>query len=172
MLNKTYGFVSFRVSTLSKDTEMTDNLESQKAAIAQKKERLEKKEKLLKQKERKLRTKRLIELGSLIEKIELNDLQGSALFGALLEIKEKSKNKDSIEAWTKKGKEFSARPFAVKQSPLAISFAHSPPEAILKILREKSFKWNRFRKEWYGFGDKKSLEDTLKNANATIEVLP
>lgn len=150
---------------------MEKEIESQRELIAQKKQRLEKKEKLLKEKERKLRTKKLIELGSLIEKAGLDKLHGTALFGALLEMRENSKNQQLVDTWHQKGKASIKSPSSASSTPLAISFHHHPPEDILKLLRSKSFKWNRFRKEWYGYGNKVELTKVLATASPKIEVL-
>ena len=37
-------------------------------------------------------------------------------------------------------------------------------------LRDMGFKWNPFRKEWYGYGDRKVLEKTLQKNDVMIDV--
>ena len=147
-----------------------DQLKSQKEFLAIKKERIEKKEKILKAKERKLRIRKLIELGSLVEKAHIGQLQSEALLGAFAEIQLKSKDPETLSKWTETGKIFLNQQSSISKTPLIVSFETPPPEEILKQLRGYKFKWNRFRKEWYGYGDKEELASIFEKFSPKITV--
>jgi hypothetical protein len=51
----------------------------------------------------KLRTRRLIQLGGLVEKAQLHGWNSNALYGALLFVKEKELDKTQVETWATKG---------------------------------------------------------------------
>lgn len=147
-------------------------IEDAKRALAEKKEKLIKKEKLLKEKERKLRTRKLIHLGSLFEKAELDHFDSMQLFGALLEIKPMLSDDATLTHIAKKGKEaFDQKHKDTHLSPLAVSFENPPPKSLLLRLKQLGFKWNRFRNEWYGTADQQSLAKELEKASPKIEVL-
>lgn len=143
---------------------------SEKERLAQKFAKLEMKEKLIKEKERKLRTKRLIELGSIITSAGLDDLEKEILLGALLEIKNLSDKDEKINDWRVKGKEFLKTDEELNPQPLIISFASELPGEIKIALKQKKFKWNQFRNEWYGYGKKEDLEGFLNAQKATVEI--
>ena len=73
--------------------------------IEQRKNRLSQEQAMLKTKLRKMRTRRLIELGGLVSKAELEGWNTNALYGALLFVKEKEGDLQQVEQWTKKGAE-------------------------------------------------------------------
>lgn len=50
-----------------------------------------------------MRTRRLIELGGLVSKAELEGWSAKALYGALLYVKEKENDPEKIKDWMKKG---------------------------------------------------------------------
>lgn len=148
---------------------MVDGI-SEKEKLAQKFAKLEMKEKLIKEKERKLRTKRLIELGSIITSAGLDDLEKEILLGAFLEIKNLSGKDGKINDWREKGKGFLKTDEELNPQPLIISFASELPGEIKTALKKKKFKWNQFRREWYGYGKKEELEKSLSGLNANVEV--
>ena len=82
------------------------NVSEQKIKLEQKKNRLMIEETRLKLKERKMRTRHLIEMGGLLIKANLDYLQTSTLYGALLSITTSLENNPTIkDEWTKIGKE-------------------------------------------------------------------
>lgn len=85
-------------STINEDT-----FSERMLKIEQRKNRLSQEQTMLKSKLRKMRTRRLIELGGLVSKAELEGLSTNTLYGALLSIKEKQDDAQQVEYWTKKG---------------------------------------------------------------------
>jgi hypothetical protein len=68
-------------------------------AHEQQKARLADQEAKLKDAGRKVRTRRLIEAGGLIEKTGLLDLEANALYGALLSLRDGASDKDQVSKW-------------------------------------------------------------------------
>ncbi len=56
-----------------------------------------------------------------------------------------------------------------RELPLIVSFETDPPPEIKTALKGLKFRWNAFRREWYGYGQKDQLEELLKASKATIE---
>lgn len=148
---------------------MEMNLEEEKKKIALNKSRLEAKEKRLKEKERKIRTRRLIELGGLIAKAGVEELNNNALLGALLEIKDNIKEEASIKKWKDKGAAAFEKDKAQNGEALIVSFDLEPPREAKNKLRELGLRWNPFRKEWQGYAIKELVEKELKSFEANIE---
>src|SRR5579863_7678314 len=132
----------------------TETILSEKEKLAQKKLRLEKQEKLIASKERKIQLKRLIELGGLIKKSGLEQLDADTLFGALLEIKTLSSNEKTATKWADLGKAQHKDEKTNNPRPLIIQFVAEPSSEIKGMLRARKFRWNAFRQEWYGYGKK------------------
>ena len=145
------------------------DLEEEKKKLALKKSRIEAKEKRLKEKERNVRTRRLIELGGLVSKAGIEELNNNALLGALLDIKEKLKEESTVKKWKDKGAAAFEKDKAQNGEALIVSFDEEPPREAKDILRNLGLRWNRFRREWQGYGKKDLLEKELKEFGATIE---
>jgi hypothetical protein len=154
------------------------SLSHQKEKLERQKARLQSQEQKLKLTERKKRTRRLIELGGLIVKAELEELNNNTLLGALLSLKSSiAKSETVIPEWTEQG----ANAFeAQKQregegedgadsTPLVITFKTEPARELKSQLRDLNFKWNPFRKEWYGYGNIKELTSIISSAKGTVE---
>lgn len=153
------------------------SLSHQKEKLERLKAKLQSQEQKLKLTERKKRTRRLIELGGLIVKAELEELNNNTLLGALLSLKASISNNESlIHQWTEQG----ARAFELQKLsdgvgnspdliPLIITFKAEPPRELKSKLRDLNFKWNPFRKEWYGYGNLHELKSIIKSANGTVE---
>ena len=146
----------------------------QKERLAQRKAKLSLDEQKLKLQERKIRTRRLIELGGLVAKAELDHLNNNTLLGALLFIKSGSHQKENIDLWTEQG----ARSFEESKSkiktkeekiPLIITFKSEPTRETKSQLRDLKFKWNPFRKEWYGYGAESDILDLVKDIGGSVE---
>lgn len=145
------------------------DLEEEKKKLALKKSRIEAKEKRLKEKERKVRTRRLIELGGLVSKAGIEELNNNALLGALLDIKERLKQESTVKKWKDKGAVAFEKDKAQNGEALIVSFDAEPPREVKDKLRNLGLRWNRFRREWQGYGEKDLLEKELKEFGATIE---
>jgi Conjugal transfer protein TraD len=148
------------------------SLSHQKEKLERQKARLQSQEQKLKEMERKKRTRRLIELGGLIVKAELEALNNNTLLGALLSLKQQMlDNEQYVQEWTTAGAaafEESSQ-FANDKTPLVITFKTEPSRELKSQLRDLNFKWNPFRKEWYGYGNLHELKSIIKSTNGTIE---
>ena len=79
------------------------NLLERRKKLEQRKNRLKHLEATLKIQERKKRTRRLIELGGLVSKAQLENWNSNALLGGLLYLKEKETDTTQISLWARKG---------------------------------------------------------------------
>lgn len=79
------------------------NLLEKRKKLEQRKNRLKQLEVSLNIQERKNRTRRLIELGGLVSKAQLDNWNANALLGALLSVKEKEQDVSQMNIWTYKG---------------------------------------------------------------------
>ncbi len=138
---------------------------SEKEKLAQTRARLEKRQKLINEQERKIKFKKMIELGELLVKSELDELDMKVLFGALLEIKESASNKNSIKRWTEKHEAWLQSNHPQR---LIISFIGEASADGIAALKTRKFRWNAFRQEWYGFGKKEELQTLLAKDNVEI----
>ena len=146
-------------------------LEKKKEELKLKKSRLEAQERLLKLKERKKRTRLLIEIGGLAGKANIDHLNTNTLMGAFLEIKEKEKEEKVVKRWTQKGAEAFEREKNENGEPLVLTFEKEPERVLKGKIREAGLRWNRFRKEWQGYGVPSQLEEMLKGTGHTIKPL-
>lgn len=142
-------------------------LERKKQALELKKNRLKQLESHVKLMERKSRTRKLIELGGLVAKAGLDDLESNVLYGALLEIKEKTDDMKVVKAWAHKGGAAFARENSDK-SPVIVKFETKPDEEIRMKIRELGLKWNALRGEWQGHVLLPELKEVLRNQSANI----
>ncbi|MCB1075273.1 MAG: conjugal transfer protein TraD [Simkania sp.] len=143
---------------------MNQSLEEEKKKLELKKSRLDAKEKKLKEKERKIRTRRLIELGGLVAKSGIEDLNNNELLGALLEIHEARKDEAKVKKWKEKGAKAFEKEHEEKGEALVVTFDEEPERDIKSQLRDLGFSWNRFRKEWYGYGKEEEIKKMFSNA--------
>jgi hypothetical protein len=151
------------------------SLSHQKERLERQKARLQSQEQKLKTLERKQRTRRLIELGGLIVKAELEALNNNTLLGAFLSLKRHmTRNEAILSEWTEQGaKAFEAldqnQGSGADKIPVVITFNSEPPRELKSQLRDLNFKWNPFRKEWYGYGNLHKLKSIIKPANGIVE---
>lgn len=145
------------------------DLKEEKKKLALKKSRLEAKEKRLREKERKVRTRRLIELGGLVSKAGVEELNNNALLGALLEIKGKAKEDSVVKKWKDQGAAAFEKDKDKNGEALIVSFDTEPPREAKDKLRNLGLRWNRFRREWQGYAKKPLLEKELQGFEVTIE---
>ena len=141
-----------------------------KQKLAAKKAGLEKKEQRMKALERKARTRKLIELGGLVEKAGLEDVDPNILFGAIQEIKERFSDEKTMASWRERGGLALGSLSKNSLDRLIISFPETPTVEMKNVLREKRFKWNRWRKEWYGTGKKEEVDAIVSGCGACVEV--
>jgi len=136
------------------------DLESEKARLARQKQQIAQREAKLKSKLRRQRTRRLIELGGLVAKAELDHLPSNVLYGALLSCKGDLQNQPAVkEQWQATG----AAAFEKESgeaTPLILKLATKEDQTIRAHLRQHGLKYNRLRQEWYG--NVKEVEELLR----------
>lgn len=153
-----------------------EQLQRQQQKLQQQEARLQAKSQKLKTLERKQRTRRLIELGGLVVKAQLEDFNNNTLLGALLSLKQLISNDANIvHHWTELGakafEESKARDVkgSTEKIALILTFDSEPPRELKSHLRDMNFKWNPFRKEWYGYGVPTELETLIHPHGGTCE---
>jgi hypothetical protein len=143
----------------------------QQELVSLKMEKLERREKMLKEKERKIQTKKLIQSGELISMAQIEHLDPRALLGALLEIKEKSKDENTLKEWATRGQATLTRDRNENDQQLILLLDSEPSHEIKATLKRLKFKWNPFRREWYGLGKKEEIECIFKDQGASVKVI-
>ena len=148
-----------------------DKIENQKKLLQQKMNRLKEKEAKVKIQERKQRTRRLIELGGLVDKAELSDLTVTQLLGAFLQIKDQSQDEKILNSWAKTGEEeFNKNKGSMdNEKPIIIKFPSEPDTTIRKKLRSFGMRWNSVRKEWEGIADPEAIKTNLTDVEMTLQ---
>lgn len=147
-----------------------ETIEKEKIALEKKKKQLQLKQRLIKEKEKQAQARKFSEIGKLAHQANIDLLDGKALLGAFLEIEERNREQKHLAHWREKAKNFLEAPSEKTQDPLIISFPSDPSSNIKSLLREMNFKWNNFRREFYGYGHRKSIEEALFGTNSKIEV--
>lgn len=148
-----------------------DKLEQKKKLLQQKMNRLKEKEAKVKIAERKQRTRRLIELGGLIEKAELSELPVTQLLGALIQIKNQSKSEETLNRWSLEGEAaFNKNKGLVEnEKPILIKFPVEPDISVRKKLRSFGMRWNSVRKEWEGIADPIAIKAELNHIEMSLQ---
>jgi hypothetical protein len=131
-------------------------LERKKQTLEFKKNRLKQLESHVKTMERKTRTRRLIELGGLVAKAGLEDLESNTLLGGLLHLKQLVTDSKIKEEFAHHGGQAFAKENSGK-SPVIVKFDEKPDEETRVKMRELGLKWNAIRGEWQGYVDVKDL---------------
>lgn len=150
--------------------ENTIFLEKQKLKLQEEQNKLAMKKKLLLLQEKKKRMKQLADVGRIAYEANIDQLDREILYGAFLEIAQGHLEESRINQWKTLAKEFSKRQ-KNERTALALRFEIHPSEEVRNSLKKSGFKWNKFRKEFYGHGDKKELEELLKTSKVSIEVV-
>jgi hypothetical protein len=135
-------------------------LERKKQTLELKKNKLKQLESHVKTMERKTRTRRLIELGGLVVKANLEDLESNTLLGGLLHLKQLVTDLRVKEEFAYQG----GVAFATEnqnKSPVIVKFDEKPDEETRAKMRELGFKWNAIRGEWQGYVDVRKLGDLV-----------
>lgn len=147
----------------------TNILEQKKTRLMQLKNRIRDQEALLKSQERKDRTRRLIELGGLVAKAQLDHLPSNAIYGSLLYIKEQLTNNAKLQdQWAHQGGAAFSKSERLKAAVI-VSFSEKPSADICLQMRALGLKWNAIRKEWQGHTDMQELSNLLQDQNAVVQ---
>ena len=136
-------------------------LERKKQSIEAKKNKLKPLESHVKTIERKTRTRRLIELGGLVAKAGLEDLESNTLLGGLLNLKQLITDQKIREEFAREGGKAFAKENQNK-SPVIVKFDEKPDEDTRVKMRELGLKWNAIRGEWQGYVDVRDLNDIVE----------
>jgi Conjugal transfer protein TraD len=132
-------------------------------AFEQQKARLADTEIKLRLAEKKARSRRLIETGALVEKARLNDLAVEALYGALLSLREGTKNPKQIEQWTNVGTQALAQDAKTADSePIVLTFRAPLEKDAMARLRSFGFRFNKVLRHWEGVGSVADAEDLAR----------
>ena len=145
-------------------------IDKRKKTIEQRKNRLKQLETSLNAQERKTRTRRLIEIGGLAAKANLEDWDTNALLGAFLFLKENESDKKQMEAWAHKGGAVFASE-KVHRSPVIVKFETPPSQEIRVSLKSLGLKWNALRQEWEGYTRIEELKKLIAPHKASIREL-
>ena len=150
---------------------MAKTLDDRKLVIEQKLEKLRLQAKLIKNREERKKATRFTAVGKLAFQADIVDLPDDVLLGAFLEIKEKSINENTINAWREKSVEKQQSNKSKEGTPITVSFSNTPSKETRKLMKNQEFKWNSFRQEYYGYGNIESMKKTLTDVECKIEVV-
>jgi hypothetical protein len=121
--------------------------------LEQQKARLQLAESKIKDDERRARTRRLIEIGALVEKAGLAALPANTLYGALIETAKKATDAGDLARWeTLGGRAFSQEAKARDSGKelLVLSLPFSQPAPVATALRTAGMRWNKVMRHWEG----------------------
>ena len=149
---------------------MTKVLEEAFLKIEEQKRKLQNKEKLLNEKEKKIENKKLFKVGILAKEAGIHHWNELELLGAFLTLEEKIDDRESLQEWKIRAEEFRKKKERRDESPLMVCFKEDPKKSSIEALKSKKFRWNGFRKEWYGYGNRSEVEALLCNERVSIEV--
>lgn len=136
------------------------------------KEKLILKERAAKEKERQKRMIALGHIGKLFVQANIDSLEKETLFGALLDIAKQAKDKHNQERWNQLAKDFYTDQNMKGKTPVIVSFKSGHPKKELKMkIAEFNLKWNRFRKEFYGYGNPDVIKTALSGTDAKVEAM-
>jgi len=148
-----------------------EQLEKKRLNISQRMNRLKEQEYRIKNIERKARNRRLIEMGALVLKANLDSLTSNELYGALLEIADKAKDAAKLKVWEEKGGKAFFHEGKQSGEPIIVKFTEKPDNAVRNVLREHGLKWNSLRQEWEGIADYLAIKSIVENINGSIRKL-
>lgn len=143
-------------------------IEEEKKRIEEQKQKIRQKEKVLKNLARRDQKKQILEIGKLAYDEKIHTLDKKALIGAFREIVEKSIDVETVSAWIKKSE--SNEKLKNNLPAIIISFEEMPAKEIRDELKSLKFKWNAYRGEYYGRGNKNELEELCKDLKFKIEI--
>ena len=150
---------------------LEEKLERKKLLVAKRAENQMRERNKLAMMSRKLRTKRLINAGGIVESAGLLDLDQDALTGALIEIYESSQQHDNLKRWhdlaTQRHKERESE----NGTALIIQFDAKLGKELEAELKRRKFRYIPYREEWHGRGNKSEILKTFKRAQPRVEIV-
>ena len=140
----------------------------------QQKARLADAEAKLKLDERKQRTRRLVEVGALVEKASLLELDASALYGALLSLRDGAGNAKQVEQWTALGGRAFAREAKARDEakrPMLLRFTAPLSKEATTALRKAGFRYSKIMQHWEGLARPDDAEALAKAHGGTAQLV-
>lgn len=144
---------------------------SDRDRLEQEKERLRLKERMIKIREKKRMAREFVNIGRLAHQAKIDHLDATLLLGAFIDVAGKANDKDVQHVWKELAAAHMKNRLKNEDVPLCVTFAEDPKKETKDALKELGFQWNRFRREWAGYGQKDALEKLLDGMQVTIEVL-
>jgi hypothetical protein len=144
---------------------MARSLAERLRAHEQQKARLAEQEAKLKTAERKARTRRLIEVGSLVDKAGLLDLESSTLYGALLSLRDGAGDKAQLGKWEALGGRTFARETRLRdegKEAVVLTFPTALGKEATAPLRAAGFRFNKVLQHWEGLARPADAEALAK----------
>ncbi len=152
---------------------MKNTLKDKIQKIEEKKNSLEIKQRLLKEKEKKknekLKKKKYQELGKIADKTGILELDEDLLFGAFIEIKKLSEYPKKLDEWKTSFKNLNKSIDETVDSPISVKFHDSIGISEKTKMKELGMRYNKFRNEFYGYGEVERFKIELKKFQCTIE---
>lgn len=124
---------------------------------------------LAKRQEYKAKKKLLQELASFYEKTKTIHFDKDILLGALLHLAETANDLPTLEKFKAKGEAYQKK--LSTKNPIVITLKDTPSISTKSQMKDLKFKWNSFRKEFYGFGDLDTVKAELTNLDCSIAVV-
>jgi hypothetical protein len=150
---------------------MVRSLAERLQAHEQQKARLAEQEAKLKTAERKVRTRRLIEAGGLVDKAGLLELDANALYGALLSLRDGAGDKKQVEQWAALGGRSFAREARLRdegKEPIVLTFPTALDREATTTLRGAGFRFNKVLQHWEGLARPDEAEKLVKAHGGTL----
>lgn len=150
---------------------MVRSLAERLQAHEQQKARLAEQEAKLKTAERKVRTRRLIEAGGLIEKSGLLNLHSNALYGALLSLRDGATDRNQVDKWSALGGRAFAREARQRdegKEPIVLTFPAALDRDATVTLRAAGFRFNKVLQHWEGLARPDEAETLANTHGGTI----
>jgi hypothetical protein len=132
---------------------MARSLAERIRAHEQHKARLAEQEAKLKDAERKVRTRRLIQAGGLVDKAGLLDLDSNALYGALLSLRDGLGDSEQVGRWAALGGRAFAREARLEdegKEAIILAFPATLAREATTTLRAAGFRFNKLLQHWEG----------------------
>jgi len=146
-------------------------IEEQKRRVEREKEKLRLKQAIVKEREKKRRARLATTIGKLATKAGIEELDSSALLGAFMEIGDQIKNKEALENWRNRSGKLQNSDNQENQPALIVSFSNPLSKERKEKLRQLGFRWNGFRKEYYGRCNPNEIKSLCQGLDYSLETL-
>jgi hypothetical protein len=144
------------------------SIEKKEKKLIEKKLDILRKEKELAKKKKEAENRLIFEVGRLCKKAGLINLDRNCLMGSFLYIKEKLNDSRFKDEVMEKFNEYNSK--NEKTYPVIVEIKEDCTETKVR-LKNLNFKYNKFRNEWYGYGEKNNIEKYLDTNKVNLLVL-